>query len=1106
MVGQQISHYQVKELLGQGRIGNVFQAIDLKDFSLVAIKVIHLHLMEEQGTRRSFLQEVNTIPRLEHPSIVKVHEAGIDTEQNILYMTMDYLTGRSLNSYLRQLDYNNKQLGLDDALIIVAQIAEALGYAHQKGLIHRDIRPTVILFRTDDKPEESGNLPGRAVIGDFTLETLLAVEKEPFVPSLPYMSPETFLDRPLDGRSDIYSLGILLYQLTTGRLPFNPTSLAEAARQHPYQDPPSPREVRPEMPLAIESAILKAMAKKPEGRFQSGAEMATVLRNLAKTLPERMSETAVVSDINDVKTIPLPPILTISGEWSEDEDHVMITREIPHSLNRQIVTIGRSESNDIILSDTGLSRQHAQLERTESGWQVRDLGSQNGTYIDEKPLLPDIPEEWESYQTLRVGPFFMHLQPGKGHDFQKAPFQTTINPNDVSVLPGERAKIDVTILNQGTAVDEYNLSMERIPADWVTLPMAPLRLRPDERGTLTATLHPPLVHDVLVGTNRYLLVVNSTSHPDERIAIPGEVQVLPPKNIFTTNLEPTLITRAGQSFLTIRNRALKEQQFTISGQNEEGDVRFSVWRLRETAVTTQTGSPSSNGSGKGSSAPKTGAPKLGALNKLPITRRIAAAPRRVMMKLETGPRQALNRIMPGLGTMMPRLNMTSKTNKAAKGTTKTSSQPIPTIDPATYEEVVFPGNLYTQISVPAGGEEIVRLGLEAQKRPLFGRQKQFLPYTMSISAPGSDQQSMGGQIEVRPRLRINPNIFVILFFLLFLCFGSFMIYSMAENTTVVAMLNTPRDIDEDGLSNLAEVYVYNTDPHLSDTDRDTLPDGSEIEQGTNPRAADTDSDGLTDDQELLFNTDPRVSDTDGDNLSDGLETQRLSTNPLLSNTLFTITVPSFAPIATLTPVPNATVTVASTTIPTLSASAFSETFTSVGTEDGYILEDQILGRAPVSDDIYLQLGEGDSDNRQIKTFLSFDTSTLPADAIILSARIQLWRNTVIGQPDKLGEIHFDIASNSGFNGNWALESEDFSAPASSSNVATISNLYSGDLLEAGLSNTGITALNHNGRSQFRLYFTLPNNSDDKEDRISFFAGSAEDSSLHPQLIVDYELP
>ena len=1100
MVGQQISHYQIKALLGQGRIGNVYQAIDLEDFSLVAIKVMHLHLAEEQGIRRRFLKEVNAIPRLDHPSIVKVHEAGIDTQQNILYMTMDYLTGRSLNSYLRQLQFNNQQLGLGDALIVVAQIAEALGYAHQKGLIHRDIRPTVILFRTDDKPEESKNLPGRAVIGDFALETILAVEKEPFTPALPYSAPENFLDRPIDARSDIYSLGVLLYQLTTGRLPFPAETFAEAARQHSYQDPPSPREIRPEMPLAVESAILKAMAKKPEARFQTGSDMAKTLRNLAETLPERMSETAVSADLFDVKTTIVPPMIAISSQWSEDEDHVMVTRDVPHSLNRQIITIGRSESNDIVLEDTGVTRQHAQLERTENNeWKVRDLGSQNGTFLDEKPLLPDIPEEWESHQTLRVGPFFLHLQPGKGANFQKRPFQAIITPNDVSVLPGERTEIAITILNQGTAVDEFSLSMERIPAEWITLPTQTLRLRPDERATITAYFHPPLVQDVLLGTSRYLLIINSQNHPEERLAIPGVIQVLPPENIFHVDLEPTLITRAGQSFLTIRNRALTEQLFTVSGQNEEGQVRFSVWRLKETAVTQAQPSSSQNGNNKGSSAPSKRS--MGALNKLPLTRRLASAPRRAMMQLESGPRQALNRIMPGLGQMMPRLNLSQQASNAARGKPK-QSQTQEQIDTATFEEVVFPGSLYTQIMIPGGGEDVVRLGLKPEKRPLFGRKSQLLPYTLRISAPGSDAKTVGGQVEMRSRLRLNRTIFVILFLLLFLCLGSIAIYSLTQRSTLAAILSTPADIDKDGLSNLAEVYIHHTDPNLADTDGDTLSDGVEIAQKTNPRRVDTDEDGLTDSQELLLNTNPRFSDTDGDNLSDGYETQTLSTNPLISDTV-NIKIPS---LATPTLIPTATPTTMPTPVPTLSPSAFSSTMGSLAAEDGYVMEDQALGRAPIADDVNLQLGEGDSNERQIKAFLSFDTSDIPEDAIILSARIQLRRNNVIGQPEKLGSIHVDIASQTGFNNNWALESEDFSAFASSTNVTTISNLYSAEWLEAGIPESEFAALNRNGRSQFRLYFTLPNNGDNVEDRISFYAGNEEDNSLHPQLIIDYELP
>ncbi|NHZ72265.1 MAG: hypothetical protein GWP17_04165, partial [Aquificales bacterium] len=226
------------------------------------------------------------------------------------------------------------------------------------------------------------------------------------------------------------------------------------------------------------------------------------------------------------------------------------------------------------------------------------------------------------------------------------------------------------------------------------------------------------------------------------------------------------------------------------------------------------------------------------------------------------------------------------------------------------------------------------------------------------------------------------------------------------------------------------------------------------------------------------------------------------TNPLLSDTV-TITLSS---LATPTSIPTATPTIIPTPVPTLSPSAFSETFGSLAAEDGYVMEDQALGRAPIADGIFLQIGEGDSNSRQIKAFLSFDTSDIPDDAIILSARIQLRRSNVFGQPDNLGVIHFDTAPNNGFNNNWGLESEDFSASASNTNISSISNLYSGEWLEAGLSETGMQAVNLKGRTQFRLYFTLPNNGDNVEDRISFYAGNAEDSSLHPQLILDYERP
>ncbi|MCA9930359.1 MAG: protein kinase, partial [Anaerolineales bacterium] len=397
LVGQQVSHYQIKALLGSGRIGTVYQAIDLKDFSVVALKIIKLEFARQHDVRRRFLEEIKSRPHLDHPGIIQVYEAGIDTRLDLLYMTMAFMTGRSLTAYLQQLEFNKQRINMHTALILIAEVAEALHYAHEKGLVHQDVRPNVILFKTEGKSDRSGLLPGQAAIGDFTLTTILEQEAELFADSLPYLAPELFLAQGSDGRSDIYSLGIILYQLMTGRTPFSAGTVAEATRQHPYQDPPLPSSIRTDLPIAIEDAILKAIAKKPENRYQTGAEMAHALRQLADAISTKASISDKQPDISIVKTQPEPlDSLAIHSAWSTNEDRVTITRNLPHSLNRQVITVGRSESNDIVLPETSITRRHAQLERTQTGWQVRDLGSQNGTYLDGKALLPDIPEDWDS--------------------------------------------------------------------------------------------------------------------------------------------------------------------------------------------------------------------------------------------------------------------------------------------------------------------------------------------------------------------------------------------------------------------------------------------------------------------------------------------------------------------------------------------------------------------------------------------------------------------------------------------------------------------------------------------------------------------------------------
>ena len=1093
LVGQQVSHYQIKAFLGQGRIGTVYQAIDLDNLSLVALKIIYLHLTQEPDLRRRFLQEIKAVPRLDHPSIAKVYEAGVDTQRDILYLAMEYIPGRNLSAYLRQLAFKDHTLGIDEALIIGAQLAEALGYAHQKGLLHQDIRPSVVLFDPQNKPEESGNLPGRAIIGDFALKTILEVETEPFAPSLPYSSPEFFLGKPRDGRSDVYSLGVLLYQLTTGRLPFEVNTFAEAARQHPYQDPPSPHDVRPDVLPVVSAAIMKAMAKKPENRYQSGAEMAEALRQIVAKLPERLAAAQMEIDIRESRTeLELAEQLALREvSWSIDEDRVTITKDNPHNLNRQIITIGRGDSNDIILPATSITRKHAQLERTADGWQVRDLGSQNGTYLDGKPLLPDIPEPWESRQTLRIGPFFLHLQLGKGAGFQPLPFAASVTPNEIDVVPGKRTELQVTVLNQGTAVDEFIFEVERLPEAWVTMPPDPLRLRPNDRATVILSVQPPFKADLPIGRSRYLLIIRSKNRPEDRLTIPGTIEVLPPEESFAVSLTPTRLLGHGDCEIAIRNDGFKEKVFTVNGANEANLFEFALWRPMEKGKTAVASQPSNKKAARQGSR---------FFRRLPAVSRVLNAPRRMLMRLDNAPRQMLSQVSPGLGSAVPQMGLSQKASQMSPSGSLAKTAVSP--PPANYEKVKFPDELVVQVASPAGAEETVRVQVRPRKRPFWAQQNQTRPFAFQISTAGQKSQTVTGQLEVKPRIRSRVWPIILLLLLLIACLGGMVAYLTLVNRALASAITAPGDLDGDGLSNFDELYVQGTNPREADTDHDGLPDGRELELGTNPNLADTDGDGLTDAKELTAGTDPLSADTDNDRVSDGLEVNRFCSDPLQFDAPLSCT-PTPAPTPTFTPRP----TSSPTPPPTSTPSAFTETLFSRSAEDGHVVQDTGLGWAAVNTGPQIQVGEGSSGVQQYKGFLSFDTADLPDTAVIRSVRLRLFSNEISGAPYKLGVIYADVAPENGFNGRWALENEDFLANAAVVNAGVLSSVGGSeqwaDLL---LNEDALQAINLQGNTQFRLYFTLPNNQDGAEDWIRFYSGDNSETAVKPQLIIDYVLP
>ncbi|MBI1174893.1 MAG: protein kinase [Sideroxydans sp.] len=268
-----ISHlgrYEIIEELGRGAMGTVYKATDPLIERFVAIKAINLHMLpeKEKGAYKArFYQEAKAAGHLNHPNVVTIHDLG--ESGDIAYIAMELMEGRELQSIID----GDKHLAVEDALHIAIQVATGLFYAHQHGIVHRDIKPTNIMVL-------GGN---HAKIADFGIarmpSSLTLTQTGMIIGSPMYMSPEQIMSESTDARSDIFSLGIVLYQMLTGRLPFagdNANSLMFAIVNEAAEKPSS---LNPEVPDALDRIVAKCLAKKPEERYANANELAEDLRS-----------------------------------------------------------------------------------------------------------------------------------------------------------------------------------------------------------------------------------------------------------------------------------------------------------------------------------------------------------------------------------------------------------------------------------------------------------------------------------------------------------------------------------------------------------------------------------------------------------------------------------------------------------------------------------------------------------------------------------------------------------------------------------------------------------------------------------------------------------
>jgi serine/threonine-protein kinase len=262
--------YEVMEELGKGAMGVVYSAHDPQIDRIVALKALRSDYVDDDYFVQRFFKEAVAIGRLSHPNIVTVYDVGRD--QGTIYIAMEYLMGQPLSAHVSE-----ARLPVDRVLRIGIQMAEALDYAHGKGVVHRDIKPANVIVGADDRVKITDF--GIAHIDDAgqTRQT----QAGEILGTPVYMSPEQVLGETPDCRSDIYALGVILYELCAGRRPFQAASLPRLFRAITDETPPAPADLNPAISPGFSEILLRCLAKQPVDRFQTGRALAEALRACA---------------------------------------------------------------------------------------------------------------------------------------------------------------------------------------------------------------------------------------------------------------------------------------------------------------------------------------------------------------------------------------------------------------------------------------------------------------------------------------------------------------------------------------------------------------------------------------------------------------------------------------------------------------------------------------------------------------------------------------------------------------------------------------------------------------------------------------------------------
>jgi tRNA A-37 threonylcarbamoyl transferase component Bud32 len=284
LVGKTLGQYRVDGVLGQGGMGVVYRAHDLKLQRPVAVKLLPPELTADPDRRKRFLLEARTAARISHPAIAQVYD--VEEHEGIIFIAMELVEGRTVATLIQ-----SKELDLLGAIDIALEVAEGLAKAHEAGIVHRDIKPANVILTTDGHPkildfglakltdptESTLTAAGAIDVSTMTQTQVGAVKGTPA-----YMSPEQVKGGPVDPRSDLFSLGVMLFEMATGEVPFRRQTPIETMHAVAFEDTPSIHARQPNLPADLQRIVSRCLQKRPEDRYPNARELVKELRQLRR--------------------------------------------------------------------------------------------------------------------------------------------------------------------------------------------------------------------------------------------------------------------------------------------------------------------------------------------------------------------------------------------------------------------------------------------------------------------------------------------------------------------------------------------------------------------------------------------------------------------------------------------------------------------------------------------------------------------------------------------------------------------------------------------------------------------------------------------------------